>query len=1186
MAAPGPPPNPRVPTFPQYAARMRAVAGAVLAIDPVDATAALAPQLANHPCIAIPGIPCSESVLRLAMGADERLSANSMANNAPPLFVQVGNLTVPQMVRRLQTLNLAFPIYILNVLPGAQNLFLSVAHTRRRKDNFAILYIPPGVVGAAHWTFTRLKPEEYYEGDPTVLYTALPVTERANNVYWRCKVNAINLESFSRLRNQGRACACSFIISCSHEKTFLAQHPGARRVYAMGDQMSEGASYAQITASEEIDGVQPMLGPYGSVNIVDQRGIVETYPKMWGCHDLQRSYLQGLPKWDDPITKMGKAAIAKITPKFLKTLGSSLCYYDRPVSVDDCVIRPYHFKIYKLNRRFPSPFMFVGHGMYAMFFSSAYRYYRQAEKYYIAPSPIFHPIQHVKHRIFSFVRRVCGAVVRTIVNTVDHVTGYLTSKVTAVLTNLLMPHSYSSEVYQAQQRLTKKVATRLPNFLATPLTTRIIYHTMRLPLYILIAYGLWQIIRTAVVIFTPYPSGFNLTFSRRAFGNVVGSRLHDYEGLGEVNTRLATLEERTAVDVRDRLRRNLNQDRWNIEVSPDEIEAWLHTVITTPGETIHMIPANKPGYCITCLKKARTYHGECRPCKIRRRKFAPEHLFGETIFTYIGKVGIWSRRFKLPVVEFKEGVTIVNTRTKARLLTYDAVMKDLEKYPIDRTCRGWNSGPAFEYYIPECFPLGYAVSVMAFMVRLGGARLGNPTRRPFVLLVRAIDPDIEQLEPESFQEFIQHFSGDKRQKMIDAELSINQGNGPKVKDVGKSVCKMKGFAKSEKSVSHELCAEDGFIKKKTEKPRFICCPSPEFLAEVGKYTHPQLKWLARTYTSKDRLFYAGCAAPEEMVDWLNMTNKEMPEPFTIVDDVSACDSNHSEHSFWAHEKIRKRQYPNMRPYIAKLFTAEENMSIRVGPYKLRVQNVNGSGVPDTSYKNSAPCLHIRVFAIAHAVFDLSGVSDDEAMARYYLIRRMIYTSASGDDGITRCPRIMYGTDMSSPSALARYEEWWDICGFKVKVQAIPEHRWRMATYLAMRPVWGGQRYEWAPEPSRRLRSMFWQLDNNMHPTVWARGVARQVQQQGRHCPILNDICDWFMDITTGPTGDGINKFYSPFNNYVTTGVRNMRAIEEFSVDYSIPVSELLAFGSRLAAAGSPYINISSFVTRRIMQEES
>jgi len=1179
MAAPAAPPA-RIPTFPRYAARLAAVAAAAPVIDPIDPIAALVPQLAQYPCIAIPGIPCSESVLRLALAAGETLDANSMAHNAPPLFIQVGNLTVPQMVRRLQTLGLSFPIYILNVLPGAQNLFLPVEHTKRRKDNYAILYIPPiaGINAAAHWSFTRVAPEEFYDGLATVIFTSLPLTDRSDLVFWRCIVNASNLESFTLARNNGRACACSYLIECSHQKAFLRLHPQARRVYALGDRMVEGCSYAQVTQSEQIDGVQPIMAPRGVLKVVDPRGIEHSYPKMWGCHDMHRSYLQGFPKWDDPITRCMKRVIERRIPGVVGLL-RTLTYYDRPVGVDDVVIRPFHFKIYTLGKRYPSPFMGIGYAGFATAISQAWKLYKHSTP--PIPSPV-NPGKFLSFHTFSFLSD-------KIQDVTSVVKGLLVSLITKIASFVKpsLHHSLLTELVSQQRKLIRSVVDyQSPKLISHSFASTYARPLLRIPMYVLVAYGVWQLVRHLVVLFTPYPSGFDLRFSNRAYGNVVGSRIADYSGLDEVNTRLATLEERTSQDVRDRLRRNLNQDRWNIALSPDEIDAWVETVITVPGETIFMIPPNQPGTCITCLRKVATYRGECKLCKKHRRKFAPEHLFGETIFVYIGKLGIWSRRFNLPVVEFKEGVEIVNTRTKKKLLTYQDVMKDLEKYPIERSCRGWNSGPAFEYYIPECFPLGYAVSIMAFMVRLGSKRQGNATRRPFDLLFLAIAPDVEQLQPQTFNEFLEHFSGEKRQKMIDAEESINQGNGPTVKTKGKSVCKMKGFTKAEKSVSHELNAYDGFVKKPTEKPRFICCPSPEFLAEVGRYTHPQLKWLARTYTHTDRMFYAGCATPDQMNDWLDMTIRELPDPFTIVDDITACDSNHSDHSFHFHRRVRRLQYPNMDPYIAKLFDAEENMSIRVGPYKCRVKDVNGSGVSDTSYKNSAPCLFIRVFAIAHAVFDLKGVSDSEALARFELIRRMIYTSASGDDGITRCPRIMYGTDLSTPAALARYEEWWDMCGFKVKVLTFPEHRWRMATYLAMRPVWGGVRYEWAPEPSRRLRSLFWQLDNNMHPTTWARGVARQAYQQGRHCPILSDICEWYLSITTGPTGEGTDKFYSPFNRYVTEGVRNERAYQEFSVDYNIPVADLYQFRQRLAAAGSPYINISSFVTRRIMQEES
>ncbi len=161
-----------------------------------------------------------------------------------------------------------------------------------------------------------------------------------------------------------------------------------------------------------------------------------------------------------------------------------------------------------------------------------------------------------------------------------------------------------------------------------------------------------------------------------------------------------------------------------------------------------------------------------------------------------------------------------------------------------------------------------------------------------------------------------------------------------------------------------------------------------------------------------------------------------------------------------------------------------------------------------------------------------------------------------------------------------------MAGFSVKVALIPPNRWRMATYLAMRPVWGGKRYEWAPEPARRLKSMFWQIDNSMHPTAWARGVATQVYQQGQHCPVLSDICAWYLKVTSGPIVEPERKDYSPFQGYITSGRQNKRAEQEFMLDYHLEPSDLAFFRSLLSQVHTPYVNITCQAVRRVMLEES
>jgi hypothetical protein len=321
--------------------------------------------------------------------------------------------------------------------------------------------------------------------------------------------------------------------------------------------------------------------------------------------------------------------------------------------------------------------------------------------------------------------------------------------------------------------------------------------------------------------------------------------------------------------------------------------------------------------------------------------------------------------------------------------------------------------------------------------------------------------------------------------------------------------------------------------------------------------------MARKFSWKKQLFYAGCANPEALNQWLNYTLAEIPEPWSLVDDITAIDANHSKESFAYHTRVREIQFPHINQWIAAAFLGEALLFIRAGNFRLLVEWVNASGVSDTSYKNSLICLFVRLLAIAHALIDLNSLSQEEVTRHVESVRRDVRISASGDDGLSRLGDVVAGINIYQFS-MDRYKEAWSWAGFDVKVAMVPPNRWRMATYLAMRPVWAGTRYEWAPEPARRSRNMFWQFECPLHPVAWARGIASQVLSQARHVPFLRQICDWFLAVAKGPTayeGDHCRATheYSAFYGLSSTGDMNSRAISEFCLDYHVSMDDIALF---------------------------
>lgn len=702
--------------------------------------------------------------------------------------------------------------------------------------------------------------------------------------------------------------------------------------------------------------------------------------------------------------------------------------------------------------------------------------------------------------------------------------------------------------------------------------------------------------------------------------------------MNELLQRLAVRKEVTADVVIDTVRRLAHEEKWTTDIDRDEFELWLSRVVTDKGEKPQPAsPLLVNGQCWDCMRVVKTYRHQCKLCKAKARNLVPERPLSDAFATHVGFFPLWSEHFTLPYMQFKRGTWVMTSKNGRKMTTRSEVDKWLRRQEIVTTQRGKLCGPMFANQVPKCFPKGQAVALSAFLVRLGGVRpypdsvpcancltlglnecaktaacpdslvfsesLRPDMQRAYTLLFEAFSAYVNTagltqalcpLSPESHEEFMSHFTGAKRVKMEEALMGINEG-WLTVLESGHVDVKFTGFTKAEKS--YDIVWEmDHLGVKGEQKPRFICSPNPLVLYVLGRYTHAQTKWLAKRFPWDSRMFYAGCATPEEMHSWLNYTAPDAQYMNTIVDDVSAMDSSFTKTLLDFHERIRDLQFPHLTEFIRQCFRGEECFTVRIGEIKAHVEWINASGVSDTSYKNSAPCLPLRVFAIVHAVWSILEGPISLVMARYHLVASMIYTSAAGDDGLTRVPQCIEGVNTSSSLFKKRYSEAWSYFGFNVKVAIVPPNRWRMATYLAQRPVWVGHRYEWAPEPARRLRGIFWQIDCPLHPIAWGRGIATQLLQQAKAVPVVSHICSWYLERTQGPAiisaATAPNHEYSPFYGSICTGDINDRGVSEFCVDYNIPREELERFVRLLELVPSVLVNLNSFVLDRIFSEES
>lgn len=668
----------------------------------------------------------------------------------------------------------------------------------------------------------------------------------------------------------------------------------------------------------------------------------------------------------------------------------------------------------------------------------------------------------------------------------------------------------------------------------------------------------------------------------------------------ELLARLALRTELNETNVLDTLRQMCAQENWSVSVTRDEVQTWVKRVVTSVGKMILIRPIEAPrgNVCWNCFVAKKTKYHMCRECRKVAMSVAPEPLLiMDSMVTYVGYRPIWSSDFKLPEMELKKDVLIEDLYLKKYLyrkddyMTVPQLIANFRKHMGDLSCRGYLRGPMYLGMEPKCFPRGCGTAALAFLVRLGAKRVHQAQTWFFDLCYEWLlsRHKLMQVDPESWELFISHFSGEKRRKNEEARQEELDGWAPQLKK-GELYVGMKGFAKAEKSYNFKYEPVPILKYKTEEKPRFICSPAPMILSRLGRWTHAQTKWLAHEFTCNDHLYYAGCSKPEELHSWLNMTLGQIPDPYTLVDDITAMDSNHSPESFAFHARIREHQFPYISAWIHAAYKGEEQIKVRVGNFSMEVNSVNASGVSDTSYKNSMLCLPVRLLALVHAYLDITHMSEHNVLKKMTEVEQQIYMSVSGDDGLVRLPDMVSGVKTLDFS-MERYKEAWAWSGFDIKVDLIPPNRWRMATFLAMRPVWAGNRYEWAPEPARRMRGMFWQLDNTCHPTAWARGIAIQVRQQSRALPVLRDICDWFLANTSGPaiaadTSCSATNIYSPFYGSEMSGDINERSISEFCLDYRVDVGDYERFKKMLSSTTAVLVNLDAFILHRIFAEES
>lgn len=1184
-------------------------------------------------CISFPAnrrLNCAESAFRLAA----QLCTNDRMPEAAHELRMPGGATVNQMRRRLMRSAMPlFPIYILLTPPAgplddeAGPSYFAFRGSKHRDDNWCMLYIPADpelrfvrAVGAApapmeaHWAFTRLTPpsDEAVERplianpDGYIVYTRMPIDVAVDNVLWRCQPHKDNLHAFAeRVTRDGSACACPLGDTCRHEEAFLGLHPRAIRVSLLEGRMRLDAWRATIRPSPPI-----RVGPKCSAIVSHGRSSIV----LEGCYDTD--VLLDVGAMVSPFSLLSTALFPRTLEPW-QWFQRQEQPFELPVAMREIDVGEVRMHICRYEPRYGLFGAAQAFSMLLAGFSSAYLTYNELMKlpYRLWRSKIAKQEFSAKLKRIALEKATAyelevpfttkPAIERFVERPFQYTLGSFFRKVYRSFPGAVenAPLSEQNVTFNKKGFLerifgeTWKQAAYRYSYHA--------YHTTRPYITTILASGVgvavsYYLLSSAITYIRIRTRQDNVVpvipcpISRPyADTTDLSLRLPEED---EIVSRLSLLQGVTEDLARDILRRISAEKNWQVKYTRCEVEAFIERVLTQPG--MMTLEYDRPGKCVNCKERPRTYRLLCKLCQRQMRERPPELFIPSDAFvTYVGVLPLYSEYFQYPVISIRPGAKVKkNKRTLFDELTDDETVRNwYNSQDVRTTLRGRSVGPVFLGQRPKCFPRGHETAVIGFLLRLGAT---PPCQAQWSWYQKMWRYSCKwerypRIEPESEDVFLSHFKGEKLAKMLEARDDIRAGKVRPL-DEANPCCRMGGFTKPEKS-NAEKFVDSGLKHKGTERPRFICCPKATFLYTIGPYTHAQTKWLSSQYTWEDHLFYAGCATPLELNKWLNKTITELGVFITIADDISSCDASHSECSMRYHGYLRARLFGGAVtgiPWPIELhFEAEEYLKIKIGNYTASVRYVNGSGVSDTSFKNSALCIIIRLFAIAHAIRDLTTFpSEDELFSFINSVRTAIYTSASGDDGLTRLVNFLFGTDLRSAESRTRYQEMWGYFGFKVTVVIYDEHHWRLATYLAMRPTWNGSEYEFTPEPARRLRNLYWQLDQNMHPVVWARSISDSLLRCSGANPILRPIAEFYLRNTMGPVERNVGIFdnpHSPWHGYTTTAKAvNERAIREMFIDYQVSAEDYDIFLSMLKSTPSVYVNLSCHFLQQVYRTES
>lgn len=1086
-------------------------------------------NLYAHPeCLGIPSITLN---MRVDCTINVVILAHWVVHSQVPVSIPFHAMNMLQMTQYLDNVGLHdFPVY--NGVFGPNGIVLVLHHGRPRFDHTAITYIPAHAGRMAHWAFVKYV---HPQADNCQNYVYFGSVYLGPSFYWHATQPS---PEYFELARVNRACLCKN--RCIHE----AQH----------------ALYPSFSFVNEVPNIT-RIRPHYVAEVVHMRGIDYTHGPDNSLNRLSRN---GLLSTTKNAFSVAEQYVLDQQPQIVSTAALDLNLYllKQDTNIWKVLLAAVAFSGLLSSILFIPPLEpkteTIGDYLKSFVVASPPprlidRVISCLKSWHFKPRPIEHIPTVFRRGIWGFLSRLSWLTYGSFIGFtfVNRLRGYCTPK-------LVNPLRY----YRS----------------AIPCTMRI---------------------------------------AETDFGHKLASRV-------------AVYDQWTKSDLYVLVRRLANEMRYAHNLDPYEVEEYIRRNISVEGHA--PIPSIPIGCCASCLLKRRLHQCLCYDCRMKSKLMMIYYEPGFQPTAHVGIMPLYSVHPRIVAKDYawRSDHPIIFKATRGMTLSskelspYDFA-RALVPYYSDVTQRGRLCGPMFMGIRVTCFVRGDACTAIAAIFRnciqppqhiwkTNGRRdrVTYDFRQEFSFLLqiaRTYFPELfSMLDVWSFQQVLDHQKDIVKKRLhVLTKAALDRGDQLPLK----SLVLVKPFPKAEKHSPVELY--DGeFVEKSKQIPRCISAFDPQVSTLLSPYTLPILKHLNFVFQWDQHIFYASGATPDQINRFLN--NAVSQNRMILEDDVSMADASHSYGSLMYQKIFYSHNFPDMPYDIMSLLTGLWKGRFRAGRFKGLAEWLILSGVPLTSWGNSVVFIFIRLVALAYAyklisLDEIGEEYDDPSQSlngddhyfkelRYKNIAgfrdliNSIYMAVAGDDGKTFLPKEFNGIKTFGSGFIEDYILAWSRFGFDVggqKIRTYDESNWRLATFLAMRPVWSGQRYEYGPEIARRITGMFWQLDNSYHPVAWGRGIAIAMLTAARHVPVLSHICRWYLANTFGAANacqiPSFTNVYSTFYDYKVDGDLNERGLNEFLADYEISRESYEDFLSLLSVTKDVLVNIQHSVLDRIYAKQ-